>query len=82
MFCGGGGGGSKSAKGGPNPLADLDRGGPNPRGVQIRCDKDHLNLSKSYFVSEEDHSGGKSQNIAIRALKGNVLCQTWFKWTY
>ena len=43
------GGGSKSAKGGPNPLADMDRGGsksasgfgpggPNPRGVQIRCD--------------------------------------------
>ena len=29
---------SKSAKGGPNPLADMDRGGPNPRGVQIRCD--------------------------------------------
>ena len=30
MFCGGGGG-SKSAKGGPNPLADMDRGGgPNP----------------------------------------------------
>ena len=28
MFCGG----SKSAKGGPNPLADMDRG------VQIRCD--------------------------------------------
>ena len=30
-----GGGGSKSAKGGPNPLADMDRGsksagGPNP----------------------------------------------------
>ena len=31
-------GGSKSAKGGPYPLADLDRGGPNPRGFQIRCD--------------------------------------------
>ena len=30
--------GSKSAKGGPYPLADLDRGGPNPRGFQIRCD--------------------------------------------
>ena len=28
MFCGG----SKSAKGGPSPLADMDRG------VQIRCD--------------------------------------------
>ena len=28
-------------KGGPNPLVDMDRGGPrgpNPRGVQIRCD--------------------------------------------
>ena len=30
-------GGSKSAKGGPYPPADLDRGS-NPRGVQIRCD--------------------------------------------
>ena len=30
-------GGSKSAKGGSHPRADLDRG-PNPRGVQIRCD--------------------------------------------
>ena len=29
---------SKSAKGGPYPLADLDRGGPNPRMVQIHCD--------------------------------------------
>ena len=29
--------GSKSAKGGgPYPLADLDQGGPNPQGVQIR----------------------------------------------
>ena len=31
--------------------------------------EEHLNLSKSYFVSEEDHSGCKSQNITIRALK-------------
>ena len=35
------GGGSKSAKGGPNLLVDMDREGPNPladleRGVQIR----------------------------------------------
>ena len=44
--------------------------------------EEHLNLSKSGFVSEEGHSGCKSQNIAIRALKGNVLCQIWFKWTY
>ena len=43
--------------------------------------EEHLNLSKSGFVSEEDHSGCKSQNIAVRALKGIVLCQ-WFKWTY
>ena len=42
----------------------------------------HLNLSKSGFVSEEGHSGCKSQNIAIRTLKGNVLCQIWFKWAY
>ena len=38
------------------------------------------NLRKSGFVSEEDHSGYKSQNIAIRALKWSVLCQIWFKW--
>ena len=40
------------------------------------------NLRKSGFVSEEDLSGYKSQNIAIRALKGSVLCQISFKWTY
>ena len=34
MFCGG----VQIREGGPNPLADMDRGGPNPRGVQIRCD--------------------------------------------
>ena len=33
--------------------------------------------SKSGFVREEGHGGWKSQNIAIRALKGNVLCQIW-----
>ena len=43
---------------------------------------EHLNLSKSGFVSEEGQGGCKSQNITIRALKGNVLCQIWFKWTY
>ena len=32
-------GGSKSAKGGPNPLADMDRG------VQIRCDTDTKTIS-------------------------------------
>ena len=40
--------------------------------------KEHLNLSKSRFVGE-GHSDCKSQNIAIRTLKGNVLCQIWFK---
>ena len=40
----GGGGGSKYAKRGPNPLADMDRGGSKSAsgfasgGVQIRCD--------------------------------------------
>ena len=43
--------GSKSAKGGPYPLADWDRGGLNPladmeRGVQIRCDTGHFVGSK------------------------------------
>ena len=37
---------------------------------------------QSGFVREEGHSRCKSQNIAIRALKENVLCQIWFKWTY
>ena len=50
--------------------------------LERTCPEEHLNLSKSGFVSEEGHSGCKSQNIAIRALKGNVLCQIWFKWTY
>ena len=45
------------------------------------CPEEHPNLSKSGFVSEEDHSGCKSQNIAIRALKGRVLFKIWFKWT-
>ena len=30
--------------------------------------EEHLNLSKSGFVREEDHSGCKSQNMVIRAL--------------
>ena len=44
--------------------------------------KEHLNLRKSGFVSEEGQGGCKSQNIAIRALEGNVLHQIWFKWAY
>ena len=47
-----------------------------------RTRPEDLNLSESGFVSEEGHSGCKSQNIAIRALKGNVLSQIRFKWTY
>ena len=50
--------------------------------LERTCLEEHLNLSKSGFVSEEGHSGCKSQNIAIRTLKGNVLCQIWFKWNY
>ena len=50
--------------------------------LQRTCPEEHLNLSTSGFVSEEGHCGCKSQNIAIRALKGNVLCQILFKWTY
>ena len=45
--------------------------------LERTCPEEHLNLSKSGFVSEEDHSGCKSQNIAIRALKGRVLCPIW-----
>ena len=50
--------------------------------LERTCLEEHLNLSKSGFISEEGHSGCKSQNIAIRALKGNFLCQIWLKWTY
>ena len=50
--------------------------------LERTCPEEHLNLSKSGFVSEEGHSGCKSQNIAIRALKGCVLCQIWFKCTH
>ena len=46
------------------------------------CPEELLNLSKSGFVSKDGHSGCKPQNIAIRALKEDVLCQIWFKWTY
>ena len=35
MFCAG----SKSAKGGPNPLADMDRWGPNPLADLVRGSK-------------------------------------------
>ena len=49
--------------------------------LERTCPGEHLNLSNSSFVSE-GHSGCKSQNILIRALKGNVLCRIWFKWTY
>ena len=50
--------------------------------LERTCSEERLNLSKSDFVSEQGHSGCKSQNIALRALKGNVLCKIWFKWTY
>ena len=50
--------------------------------LEITCPEEHLNLSKSCFIGEEDQSGCKSQNIVIRALKGKVLCQIWFEWTY
>ena len=35
--------------------------------------EEHLNLSKSGFISEEGYSGCKCQNIAIRALKGKLM---------
>ena len=50
--------------------------------LERTCPEEHLNLSKSGFLSEEGHSGCKPQNIAIRALKGNVLCQILFTRTY
>ena len=50
--------------------------------LERTCPEKRLNLRKSDFVSEQGHSGCRSQNIAIRALKGHVLSQIWFKWTY
>ena len=49
----GGGGGSKSAKGGPNPLADMDRKGPNPladvdRGVHTNSYKINIQVCASF----------------------------------
>ena len=41
----GGGGGPNLRRGGPNPLADMDRGGPLAdldRGIQIRCDTGNI----------------------------------------
>ena len=58
------------------------KGGVTDFVLERTCPEEHLNLSKTGFVSEDHHNGCKSQNIAIRALKGNVLCQIWFKWTY
>ena len=43
--------------------------------LERTCLEEHLNLSKSGFVSEEGDSGCKSQTIAIRALKVNILRQ-------
>ena len=63
------------------PLND-DEWGVTDFVLERTCPEEHLNLSNSGFVSEEDHSGCKSRNIAIRALKGNFLCQIWFKRTY
>ena len=45
--------------------------------LERTCTEERLNLSKLGFVSEEGHSGYKFQNIAIRPLKGNVICQIW-----
>ena len=49
--------------------------------LERTCPEEHLNLSKSGFVSEEGRSDFKSQNIAITALKRNVICQIWFKFS-
>ena len=57
-------------------------GGVTDLVLERTCPEERLNLSKSGFVGEEGHSDCKSQNITIRALNGNVLCQIWFKRTY
>ena len=47
-------------------------GGITDFALERTCPEERLNLSKSGFPREEDHSGCKSQNIAIRALKRSV----------
>ena len=47
--------------------------------LERTCPEEHLNLSKSGFAGEEGHSVCKSQNVAIRGLKRDALCQIWFK---
>ena len=41
--------------------------------LERTCPEEHLNLSKSGFVTEERHSGCKSQNIAIIALEREMF---------
>ena len=57
----------------------LKNGGVTDFVLERTCLEERLNLSKLGFFSEEGHSGCKSQNIAITALKGSVPCQIWFK---
>ena len=54
---------------------EIKKGGVTDFVLERTCPEEHLNLSKSGFVSEEGDSGCKFQNIAIRALKRNALCQ-------
>ena len=46
--------------------------------LERTCPEEHINQGEPGFVSEAGHSGCKSQNIAVRALWGNALCQIWF----
>ena len=47
--------------------------------LERTCPEKYPKSEKSGFFS---HSVCKPQNIAIRSLKWNVLCQILFKWTY
>ena len=50
---------------------------------QRTCPENHPNLSKSGSKWPKTKVALiKSQNIAIRALKGSLLCQICFEWTY
>ena len=58
-------------------MSEMQKMGVTDFVLERTCPEEHLNLSTSGFVFEEGHSGCKSQNIAITALKGSVLCQIW-----
>ena len=70
-------GGSKSAKGGPNPLADMDREVQiRQRGVQIRCDTGSVIVAKTpyYHAKEEAELTKRESCIFVRPWQEPQNC--------